>query len=171
VGEPEGFRDFAAARSAALLRTGWLLTGDWQLAQDLVQEALARTWPRWERLVRRDAPEVYVRKAMINIYLSWRRRRSWSAEVATASVPESTAPQDTYAAVELRPAVRAALSVLPARQRAVVVLRFFEDLTEPQTAEVLGCALGTVKSQTAKALAKLRADPTLAGLITEEATR
>ena len=80
--EPDGFREFVEARSSALLRSGWLLTGDWPSAEDLVQTALAATWPRWTSLTRQDAPEVYVRKIMVNTFLRWRRRR-WTGEIAT----------------------------------------------------------------------------------------
>ena len=170
MGEPDGFREFVAARSPALLRTGWLLTGDWFLAQDLVQDALSRTWTRWERVRRKDAPEAYVRKVMLTTFLSWRRRR-WHGEIATANPPEGADSGDAFAAADLRNTVQLALSTLPPRQRAVVVLRFFDDLTEAQTADVLGCAVGTVKSQSAKALARLRAEPTLMTVLTEEASR
>ena len=78
LAEPDGFRDFVAARSSALLRSGWLLTGDWALAEDLVQTALIRSWPRWERITRRDDPEIYVRRVMVNTWASWSRRR-WSS--------------------------------------------------------------------------------------------
>jgi RNA polymerase sigma-70 factor (sigma-E family) len=167
--EPEGFRDYVAARSTALLRTAWLLTGDWFLAQDLVQDALTRTWLRWDRVQRRDAPDAYVRKVMLSIYLSWRRRR-WNGEIAAASLPEMPDPADTYAAADLRQSLQRALAALGARQRAVVVLRFFDDLTETQVADTMGCSVGTVKSQSAKALARLRADPLLAATLTEEMT-
>jgi RNA polymerase sigma-70 factor (sigma-E family) len=170
VREPDGFRDFVAARSSALLRTAWLLTGDWFLAQDLVQDALTRTWARWDRVRRQDAPDAYVRKVMLSTYLSWRRRR-WNGEVAAASPPERPAPSDDFAAADLRQTLQAALSGLAARQRAVVVLRCFDDLTETQAADALGCTVGTVKSQSAKALARLRADPHLAAILTEETTR
>jgi len=170
MSEPDGFRDFVAARSAALLRTGWLLTGDWFLAQDLVQDALTRTWWRWGRLRRQDCPEAYVRKVMLSVYLSWRGRR-WRGEIPTGALPEVGDERDAYAEVDMQQSVQAALAALPRRQRAVMVLRFFDDLTEVQTAEVLGCAVGTVKSQTSKALSRLRADPSLATVLAEEATR
>jgi RNA polymerase sigma-70 factor (sigma-E family) len=166
VEEPAGFRDFVAARSAALVRSAWLLTGDNAAAQDLVQTALAKTWTRWPRLERKDAPEAYVRRVMVSTFLSWRRRRSYG-ELVVASLPEASSGCDMFAEADLRHAVSAALAVLPSRQRAVVVLRFFDDLTEAQTAVVLGCSVGTVKSQNAKALAKLRACPSLQGVWSE----
>lgn len=169
MGEPAGFREFVATRSRSLLRTGWLLTGDWHTAQDLVQTALAKTWPRWEGLTRRDQPELYVRRVMVNTYATWWRRR-WRGEVPAEALPDSPTVHDDFAQVDLRHAVRAALAGLPRRQRAVVVLRYFDDLTEPQTAQVLGCSVGTVKSQTAKALAKLRTSVLAEALVPEEVT-
>ncbi len=124
--EPAGFRDFVEARSNALLRSGWLLTGDWPSAEDLVQTALAAAWPHWTSLTRQDAPELYVRKIMVNTYLRWRRRR-WNGEVATGRLPELQAYGDVFAQVDARQALIAALDRLPARQRAVVVLRYFAD--------------------------------------------
>ncbi len=164
---PNGFRDFVAARSPALVRSAWLLTGDEALAQDLVQTALAKTWERWERVERQDAPEGYVRRVMVSTFLSWRRRR-WHGEVAVAAVPDRPLTADAFAEADTRRAVQSALRELPPRQRAVVVLRYFDDLTEAQTAELLGCAVGTVKSQAAKALAKLRNSAALLGAWDEE---
>jgi RNA polymerase sigma-70 factor (sigma-E family) len=166
--EADGFAQFVAARERALQRTAWLLTGDWALAEDLVQTALARSWPRWERIRRRDGPELYVRRVMVNTWASWRRRR-WRGEHASAVVPDSAAPGDMAAEVASRMAVRAALGSLTSRQRAVLVLRVFDDLSEPQVASVLNCATGTVKSTMARALAKLREHPSLAGLMEREA--
>lgn len=170
VREPDGFREFVALRTPALLRTGWLLTGDWFLAQDLVQDALSRVWPRWEGIRRKDAPETYVRKVMLTTYLSWRRRR-WSGEIATGAPPDVVMDDDPYAAADLRQTLLVALGSLSPRQRAVEVLRFFDDLTEAQAADELGCSTGTIKSQSAKALAHLRANPVLASVLTEEAKR
>ena len=163
--EPDGFRDFVQARSRALLRSGWLLTGDWLSAEDLVQTALAAAWPRWDSLTRQDAPELYVRKIMVNTFLRWRQRR-WNGEIATERLPEPQAYGDVFAQVDARQALLAALDRLPARQRAVVVLRYFADQTESQTAAVMGCSVGTVKSHAAKALARLRDAPGLAELMT-----
>jgi RNA polymerase sigma-70 factor (sigma-E family) len=162
-GEPDGFRAFVESRSPALLRSGWLLTGDWPSAEDLVQTALAAAWPRWGSL--NQAPEPYVRKIMINTFLRWRQRR-WNGEVATAKLPELKAYGDVFAQVDSRAALTAALDRLPARQRAVVVLRYFADLTEAQTAQAMDCSVGTVKSHAAKALARLRDAPGLAELMT-----
>jgi RNA polymerase sigma-70 factor (sigma-E family) len=165
--EAEGFAQFVEARQRALQRTAWLLTGDWALAEDLVQTALVRSWPRWERIRRRDDPEVYVRRAMVRSWASWRRRRWWG-ERATETVPDSAATGDVAAEVAVRVTVARALGSLTARQRAVLVLRVFDDLPEAQVAQVLGCAPGTVKATLARAVARLRADPRLAGLMDRE---
>ena len=165
--EGEGFAQFVEARQRALQRTAWLLTGDWALAEDLVQTALVRSWPRWERIRRRDDPEVYVRRAMVRSWASWRRRRWWG-ERATGTVPDSAAAGDLAAEAAVRVTVRRALASLPARQRAVLVLRVFDDLSEAQVAQVLDCAPGTVKATLAHAVARLREDPRLAGLMDRE---
>jgi RNA polymerase sigma-70 factor (sigma-E family) len=152
------FEDFVASRGQALQRFGYLLTGDWALGEDLLQTALARAYPRWTR-IQADSPEAYVRKIMVNTWSSWWRRR-WRGEVATAQLPDATAP-DQYADADRRHSVRAALDRLPARQRAVLVLRYHQDMSEHQIAQLLGVSPGTVKSQAAKALARLRADGAL----------
>jgi RNA polymerase sigma-70 factor (sigma-E family) len=166
--EAEGFAQFVEMRERALQRTAWLLTGDWALAEDLVQTALVRSWPRWERIRRRDDPEIYVRRVLVNTWVTWSRRR-WRGEQAFATVPDSRAPGDMEAEVAVRMAVRGALASLTDRQRAVLVLRVFDDLSEAQVADVLHCAVGTVKSTMARAVAKLREDPRLAGLLEQEA--
>lgn len=147
------FESFVAARSAGLLRTAYLLTHDYGLAEDLVQTALAKTWLAWSRI--EGDPDAYVRKAIVNTYSSWWRRK-WNGEHPTDELPEhgTTSHSD-------RTDLWRALERLPRRQRAVIVLRFYEDLTEAETARLLDCAVGTVKSQTSKALAKLRIDPAL----------
>lgn len=158
----QDFREFVAARQRALLRTAWLLTGDWAAAEDLVQTALMRAWPHWRRLSGQGDAERYVRRIVVNSFNSgWRRR--WRGETPTLDLPHQQAP-DAFGAVDLQQSLAAAVLALPARQRAVVVLRFFDDLTEAQTADVMGVAVGTVKSQTSKALASLRANPALTGL-------
>ena len=149
-----GYDEFVAARSPRLLRVAYLLTRDWGEAEDLLQTALMKAWFAWARLD--DAPEAYVRKIIATTFISW-RRRLWIREVSHGEMPD-TAVADGTAAVDERSRLWPALGRLPARQRAVLVLRFFEDLTEAQVAEALGCSIGTVKSQTSKALAKLRSD-------------
>ena len=165
--EAEGFAQFVEPRQRALQRTAWLLTGDWAVAEDLVQTALVRSWPRWEGIRRRDDPEVYVRRAMVNTWASWRRRRWWG-ERPSEVVPDTQAAGDVATEVTVRIAVQGALRSLTARQRAVLVLRVFDDLSEVQVAQVLDCAVGTVKSTMAQAAARLREDPQLAGLMDRE---
>ena len=160
------FAEFVAARQRALLRSAWLLTGDWAAAEDLVQTALVRAWPHWGRLPDGNAAEAYVRRVMLNTYASWWRRR-WRGETPTATPPDTPA---TGSDSDLRATLVDAVRRLPARQRAVVVLRYLDDLSEAQAADVLGCSVGTVKSQASKALATLRRDPRLAGLTLVEST-
>lgn len=166
--ESEGFVQFVESRERALRRTAWLLTGDWALAEDLVQTALVQSWPRWDRIKRRDDPEVYVRKVMVNTWLSWNRRR-WRREHAAGELPDHPAPGDVAVDVVIRVAMRDALGSLTERQRAVIVLRVFDDLSEAQVARLLDCAVGTVKSTMSKALAKLRDDPRLTELMKTDA--
>lgn len=163
----EGFAQFVVARERALQRTAVLLTGDWALAEDLVQTALAKTWPRWERVSGRADPEFYVRRVMVNTWATWWRRR-WRGEHAAAALPEGLAYGDVAGEVAERMAVRDVLGSLPRRQRAVLVLRVFDDLSEAQVAHLLDCPLGTVKSAMSRALAKLRDDPRLAELIEQK---
>ena len=151
------FDGFVESRSPRLLRTAYLLTRDWALAEDLLQTALTKAWFAWGRI--EESPEAYVRRTMVTTCTSWWRRK-WRGEVATERMPET--PDDCATAqLDDRRVLTDALATLPPRQRAVVVLRYYEDLTEAETARIMGCSLGTVKSQTAKALAKLRVDPTL----------
>lgn len=147
------FEGFVAGRGQALQRFGYALTGDWALAEDLLQTALAKAYPRWSR-VRRDDPEAYVRRIMINTWSSWWRRR-WRGELPAGKLPEVAGP-DSFNGVEHRQALRSALGGLPPGQRAVVVLRYHQDMSEAQVADLLGISVGTVKSQAAKALASLR---------------
>ncbi|WP_245601958.1 SigE family RNA polymerase sigma factor [Hamadaea tsunoensis] len=152
------FEDFVATRSPRLLRTAFLLTHDWALAEDLLQTALVRAWGAWKRI---DAdPEPYVRAILVNTYATWWRRR-WRNERPTETLPEA-AVADRTAQVDTRDQVWQALGRLPRRQRAVLVLRYFEELSEAEIAETLGVSLGTVKSQAARALAKLRVDDAFA---------
>lgn len=132
-GRTDGFRDSVAARSAALVRSAWLLTGQEATAQDLVQAALVKTWLRWPQVVRQDAPEAHVRRVMVSTYLTWSRRR-WLGEVTVEAVPDRPAAGDPFAEADVRRSVLLALDRLPRRQRAVVVLRYLDDLTEAQAA-------------------------------------
>jgi RNA polymerase sigma-70 factor (sigma-E family) len=159
------FETFVAHAWRRLLRSAWLLTGDWHRAEDLVQTALARAYGRWPR-IRDGAPEAYVRSMLATTYLSWWRRR-WRGEIPFDQPPEQVSP-DEHAYSEMRHTLTGALLRLPARQRAVLVLRFHGDLTEAATAQALGLSVGTVKSYTSRALSTLRTDESLRELLTEE---
>jgi RNA polymerase sigma-70 factor (sigma-E family) len=148
------FRQFVAARSAALLRTAYLLVGDWAHAEDLLQTALTKTYLAWRRLGEIEAVEAYARRVLVTTATSWWRRR-WHGERPTAALPDRPTADQIELHVE-RQAMWRQVHALPARQRAVLVLRFYEDLTEVETARVLGVTVGTVKSQCARALATLR---------------
>jgi RNA polymerase sigma-70 factor (sigma-E family) len=150
-----GFEEFVAARGPRLLRVAWLLTGDAHLAEDLLQTVLARVWPQWGRIADEN-PEAYVRKALVHTHASWWRRK-WRGEVPHGdNLPDRAAAADPFSDVDLEQSLSVAVRALPVRQRAVVVLRYFEDLSVAETAEVLGCSEGTVKSQASKALRALR---------------
>jgi RNA polymerase sigma-70 factor (sigma-E family) len=151
------FEDFVVARSRQLQRMAYLLTRDHHLAQDLVQTTYAKVWPSWSRIS--DDPEAYVRRVMLNTYTSWWRRK-WRGELPAEEMPEQGQAGD-QGRIEDRAGLLAALGRLPPRQCAVVVLRYFEDLSEAETARVLSCSQGNVKSQASRALAKLRIDPAL----------
>jgi RNA polymerase sigma-70 factor (sigma-E family) len=156
------FDGFVASRSQALLRSAYLLVQDEGLAEDLLQTALTKAWFAWRRI---EEPEAYVRRIMVTTSASWWRRR-WNGETPTdepevslmAGRPDEPAnAQDMWVAI----------GHLPRGQRAVVVLRYLEDRTEAETASLMGCSVGTVKSQCAKALAKLRSDGALASNVEE----
>jgi RNA polymerase sigma-70 factor (sigma-E family) len=159
VGPDADFDSFVAARSPSLLRTAYLLTRDHGLAEDLVQTALAKSWFAWSRI--EGNPEPYVRRVLVNTYASWWRRR-WNGERATAELPEAT-DADPTGTSDATHDLWQAMGRLPRRQRAVVVLRYFDDRSVAETAAALGISAGTVKSQLSKALAKLRIDPSLDG--------
>jgi RNA polymerase sigma-70 factor (sigma-E family) len=153
--EPEDFQQYVARRHLALLRTAYLLTGDHASAEDLVQTALARTWLAWGRIEDPRAVDAYVRRTLVNTHRSaWRRRRV--KEVPTDVLPETL---DDAAPAEddgLRDVLWAALAQLPRQQRVTLVLRYYEDLSEAETARVLGVSVGTVKSNASRGLARLR---------------
>jgi RNA polymerase sigma-70 factor (sigma-E family) len=148
--DERGFDEFVVARRGALLRTAYLLTGNHADAEDLVQAALVKCVPRWKRIA--DRPEPYVRQVLARESISRWRARRWR-EQHVAVVPEGVV---AAADPDGRLALRQALMSLPPRQRAVIVLRYYEDLTEMQTARQLGIAVGTVKSQARDGLARLR---------------
>ena len=165
-GRDAAFRRYVASRQHALLRTAVLLTGDAQLAEDLLQTALSRLYLSWHRVERAEAMDAYVRRIMVNLHISW-WRRTWRHREVTVDpadlVPQQrTEPVGVDAEVVERDALWRVVQTLPPRQRATIVLRFYEDLSEAQTAETLGCSVGTVKAATSRALAKLRP------LLTEE---
>ncbi|ACU69613.1 RNA polymerase, sigma-24 subunit, ECF subfamily [Catenulispora acidiphila DSM 44928] len=148
-----GFVEFVAARSAALFRTAVLIVGDRHAAEDLVQGALERAYRHWDRVAAMDAPEAYVRRILANLAADHHRRRGRGA---LPLMEHDGAAPDAYPDVDEHDAVIRILSQLPPRMRAVLVLRYYDDLTEAQIAEALGISVGTVKSQAARALAKLR---------------
>ena len=149
--DDDGFRRFVVEQRQSLLRTAYLLTGDHGHAEDLVQTALLATYRHWARVSGRGEPTAYVRKALVNTSTSWRRRLSSTEQVI------ETLPEQAAAAVPDRDEeMIRALRELPPRMRAVVVLRYFEDRSEAQTAELLGCSVGTVKTQSSRAMSRLR---------------
>ncbi|RKN46910.1 SigE family RNA polymerase sigma factor [Streptomyces hoynatensis] len=151
----EAFQEFVRSRWSALVRTAYLLTGDRHLAEDVVQSTLAKAYRSWPRVCRSDNPDAYVRRMLVTCHRDrFRKRRV--AEHLTDIPPEEATAQDDMARADEREVLARALAGLPKRQRAVVVLRYWEDLSEPEVARALGCSVGTVKSQAAKALAKLR---------------
>lgn len=151
------FDAFVAARSPALLRTAYLLTGDRHAAEDLLQTALAKSWFAWRRID--GAPEPYVRRVIATTYATWWRRR-WRAELPASELPDAGEP-DRTGLVDTRDALWRAIGTLPRRQRAVLVLRYYEDLSEAEIAATLGISTGTVKSSASRALAALRRDAEL----------
>jgi len=152
------FDGFVVARSQALVRSAYLLTQDESLAEDLVQTALTKAWFAWRRI---EDPEAYVRRIMVTTSASWWRRR-WVRETPTEDLSLELEPSGAEPAQAGDHDLWNAIGGLPRRQRAVVVLRYLEDRTEADTADLMGCSVGTVKSQCAKALAKLRLDVALA---------
>jgi RNA polymerase sigma-70 factor (sigma-E family) len=150
----EGFDAFVHARSRALMRSAYLLVGDHQLAEDLVQQGLAAVATRWPAL-RGGQPEAYARRVMVNAAIARSRRRKVISEAVAEHLPDPGTP-DAAVAVADRLAMAAALQQLAPRQRAAIVLRYYEDLPEAEVAVLLGCSVGTVKSQTHRALARLR---------------
>ncbi|GAB7052975.1 SigE family RNA polymerase sigma factor [Catenuloplanes indicus] len=150
----DGFREFVRAQWGPLTRTAYLLTGDRSYAEDLVQTALEKTHRRWRRVSAMDAPVAYVRRVMVTTAISWRRRRSLGEIPAQPADRVQTG--DPYQQVVERDHLLAGLRELPPRMRAVLVLRYFEDLSETDIAAALGCSTGTVKSQASRGLQRLR---------------
>jgi RNA polymerase sigma-70 factor (sigma-E family) len=150
------FEEFVTARGAALLRFALMLTGDRHQAEDLVQSVLAKAYVRWARVAGMSRPEAYLKRVLVNENLRWWRRLS-SRELPVAAPADGAADGDDAGSHAARDAAWALLRRLPRRQRAVLVLRYYEDLSDTQIAEVLGCAPATVRSQATRALATLRA--------------
>ena len=152
--DENGYREFAAVQLQALQRPAYLLCGDWHLAQDLVQSTLVKMYGAWSRLGAEVDRHAYARRVLVNTYISQRRRHWWRREISSDEVHEPAAAE----AIDVgeREQQRALLMALPPRQRAVIVLRFWEDFSVEQTAQALDIATGTVKSQTSEALKTLR---------------
>lgn len=155
-GADAAFTEFAASSRSRLRNTAYLLCGDWERAADHVQEGLIRVYVAWPRLVRDGGEMAYARKAVVSAFLDASRKRS-STERPTSEQRDRASGEDVAGTVADRAALMAALARLPQRQRACVVLRYFEELDVRETAAVLRCSEGTVKSQTSRALASLRA--------------
>jgi RNA polymerase sigma-70 factor (sigma-E family) len=160
MSEQIGFAEYVALRRDTWVRAACLLTGDPHTAEDLVQTALIRVWPRWGRVIAQGDPDSYIRKVLMNVFLSSLRRRRWREVSADPHTIPLLHRQPTVPAsgdgVEARLDLRHVLADVAPRQRAVLVLRYYLDLSEAETAQTLGCSVGTVKSQTAKASARLR---------------
>jgi RNA polymerase sigma-70 factor (sigma-E family) len=158
-GDDPSFRDYVRSRRHALLRTAYLLTGNVADAEDLVQSALTKTYVAWNRIQDRSALDGYVRRAIVNTHISWWRRRRLE-EYPTDEIPDQ-AVVDEPESSEMQESLRRAIDRLPQRMRAAVLLRYYDDMTEAEVAEVLGVSLGTVKSTVSRAMAKLRIDAEL----------
>ena len=160
MADEESFGRYVMDSYAGLLRRAVLLTGDRGRAEDLVQSSLAAAYVRWGRI---NEPGAYLRTVMARTAIGWRARR-WNGELPTVELPEESSDRDALADADLTSAVRRALMTLPPEQRAVLVLRYFDDCSEAEIAEALGCSVGTVKSRASRGLSTLRAT----GLLAEE---
>jgi len=170
------FTDYVQDNQRTLLRFAMALTGDARLAEDVVQDVLARAFQRWDRIAAVDRPHAYVRRMIVNEYLSWRRR--WSRVQPFADIEPDEVQADHATEHAERATMIARLARLPRKQRTVLALRFYEGLSDAEIAETLGCAVGTVRGDASRALAALRVDPPgdpndhdHPALITREATR
>ena len=153
-GRDEEFANFVNGRFTALQRFGYFLTGEWHLAEDLVQTSLTKVWFHRKSLRSGNALESYTRTVMVNTNTQWWRRK-WKGEIPTEIMPE---PPDAskYGVVDDRDQLLRALAELPKRTRAALVLRYFEDLPDAEVAQIMGCSSSTVKSQISRGLARLR---------------
>jgi RNA polymerase sigma-70 factor (sigma-E family) len=167
VADPGEFDRFVLEHARDLQRAAWLLTGDWQSAEDLVQSSLVEVWRRWDRL---DSPLAYTHRVLTTTFLRWRRRR-WNDEVPVVALPEAESRDGVFDTADLRGDLVVALRLLPERQRSVVVLRYFAGLSELEIAAAMGCSTGTVKTHASRALARLRDEPGLQQMFVEEAHR
>lgn len=165
AGEQE-FRQYVLARRDMLLREAFLLVGDVHLAEDLVQSTLAKAYVAWRRVAACDVPDAYVRRILVNTNLSAHRRRR-VGELLTGSVPEAFTAGGDPGTGDRMDVIRA-LQTLPKRQRTAVVLRYWADLPEAEAAAVMGCSVGTVRSQAHRGLARLRAEPAMRRLAPRE---
>ncbi|WP_436775579.1 SigE family RNA polymerase sigma factor [Yinghuangia sp. YIM S09857] len=159
--EAAEFHEFVQARWARLVRTAYLLTGDHGEAEDLAQNTLVRVYAAWHRVRSADSPDAYLRRMLVNTNAA-RFRKKRITQLLGAEAPDR-GEADSTDRIGQRDALMRALAQLPTRQRAAVVLRYWDDLPETEVAAILGCSVGTVKSQASKGLAKLRADPGLDG--------
>jgi RNA polymerase sigma-70 factor (sigma-E family) len=160
VGDRVAFGEYVRVRSHALLRSAQTLTGNRADAEDLVQATLVKAYQSWDRIDDDAALDTYVRRVMVNTHISgWRRRRV--DEYPTDEIPDSPSAADATRDSDLRDVVQRALDRLPRQMRAAVILRFYDDMTEPEVAAALGVSVGTVKSTVARAVAKLRKDAEL----------
>ncbi|TDV42152.1 SigE family RNA polymerase sigma factor [Actinophytocola oryzae] len=159
--DEDRFREFARSHAMAMRRSAFLLCGDWHLAEDLVQTALIKMYRAWPRMVRTDRPVNYARRTLLRCWLDELRRPWRRAERRDGLVPDAVDgavdPAWAQQRQDLRGELFDALSAIPPRQRAVLVLRYFESLSVAETAEALGCSEGTVKSQAARGLAAMKA--------------
>jgi RNA polymerase sigma-70 factor (sigma-E family) len=153
AGDEAGYREYVAHRLDSLRRTAYLFCGNWHTADDLVATALVRLLRHWQRVRDMEQPDAYVRRMLVRAWLD-ERRRPWRREHLTGALPDRPAPASDS---DQRLTILDQLAQLPPRRRAVLVLRYFCDLSVEETAEALGCSTGTVKSQTARALDTLRA--------------
>lgn len=165
IEESSGFDEFVIARTAGLLRFAYLMTADTALSQDLVQEALIKVYKRWSTVRSVDRPDAYVRRMLVNQYVSW-RRRLLNREVPTALIPDLVPMDSAESIFTERDLVWRALQRLTRRQRSVLVLRYYEDLADEEIAKILGCATSTVRSLASRALQSLRADLDTTGTAT-----
>jgi RNA polymerase sigma-70 factor (sigma-E family) len=147
--------EFVAARRRSLLQTAFLLAGDWHLAEDLVQTTLAKLYVAWARIQRPDDVDAYARRTLVNAFID-ERRRPWRREQAVDDVPDRVAVPSNPSDPAMRGRILAALAQVPKKQRAALVLRYWEDLSVEHAADVLNCSTGTIKSQTARGLERLR---------------